>query len=142
MSKPDHRPAGEEHESIHEQYVLGVRIVERSPSDADEPRYRFEAPEHQGLEFEDPEMAELYADVYFCANGFEEAGTGERGVPPVIIQAGRAVMAAYLLTQPQHDRLWVASFFGKKPERIERYASWVRGRAEEIRSGAEARGME
>lgn len=129
------------HESVYRQYILGVRIVELTTADG-EPRYRFEAPEHQGLEFEDSEMAELYADVYFCANGFEEAGTGERGVPPVIIQAGRAVMAAYLLTQPHHDRLWVASFFGKQPERIERYVSWVQGRAEEIRTGAAERGME
>ena len=124
------------------EYLLGVRIVELGRADPDGPRYRFEAPNHRGVEFDDPEMATLYADVYFDVNGFEEAGTGERGVPPEIIQAGRDTLAAYMLTQPYSDTNWVASFYGVKPERIDRYVSWVRERAEEIRSGAAERGME
>jgi hypothetical protein len=140
MSQPAERATDAAHELIYEQYILDVRIVE-VPTESDEPAYRFEAPQHQGREFEDPEMAKLYADIYFCVNGFEEAGTGERGVPPVVIGAGRAVLASYMLTQPYADLEWVASFFGMKPHRIQKYADVVRGRAEEIRDGAEERGM-
>lgn len=126
--------------AIHREYILGVRIVEVNGDDG--PRYRFEAPQHRGVEFADPEMAELYADVYFCANGFEEDGTGEYGVPPAIIAAGRAVLASYMLTQPHNDREWVASFFGMKPHRIRKYAEVVENRAAEIRDGAEEQGIE
>ncbi|WP_267641311.1 hypothetical protein [Haloarchaeobius amylolyticus] len=129
-------------ESTHREYILDVRIVEcESPAD-DGPRYRFEAPQHRGVTFENPAMAELYADVYFDVNGFEEAGTGDRGVPPEIIQAGRDTLAAYFLTQPYTDRHWVSSFYGKETEVIERYVARVRHRAEEIREGARERGME
>ncbi|RDI72286.1 hypothetical protein [Halopelagius longus] len=133
MAKSD-EPTTETTESIHREYILDVRIV---AYDAPEGRrYRFEAPEHRGVEFEDPEMAELYADVYFDVNGFEEAGTGERGVPPEVIQAGRDTLAAYFLTQPGTDVNWVASFYGVKPVKVEKYVSWVRERATEIREGA------
>lgn len=129
-------------ESIHREYILGVRIIEvRSPK-ANGPRYRFEAPRHEGIEFDDPDLAELYADIYFDVNGFEEAGTGSRGVPPEIIQAGKDTIIAYFLTQPGTDTNWVASFYGKTPNQIDRYVSWVRERAEEIRQGAHDRGME
>jgi hypothetical protein len=141
MSKTDTRSITS-NESIHEQYVLDVRIVEVSPSNADEPRYRFEAPQHQGKEFADAETAELYADIYFFTNGFAEEGTGDRGVPPEIIGSGRAVLAAYFLTLPNTDLDWVASFFGLKPHRVREYVSWVEERAEEIRTGAEAEGVE
>jgi hypothetical protein len=141
MSKTDHQPTGVEQESVYREYVLDVRVVEVSAPESDGPRYRFEAPQHQGVDFDDPEMATLYADVYFCVNGFEERGTGKRGVPPVIIAAGRAVLASYMLTQPDHDELWVASFFGKKPYWVDKYADWVRERAEDIRAGAEEQGF-
>ena len=59
----------------HREYVMDVRIVEVEREGG--PAYRFEAPEHEGETFDDPENAELYADVYFDVNGFEEAGTGE-----------------------------------------------------------------
>jgi hypothetical protein len=133
-------PTQERGETVYEEYVLGVRIVEYD--DGDGPRYRFEAPEHVEVTFEDPELATLYADVYFDANGFQEAGTGEVGVPPAIIQAGRDTLVAYFLTQPYADRNWIASFYGEKPERIERYVSRVRKRAAEIRDGVAERGME
>jgi hypothetical protein len=135
MSTPNESSHGETHESTYEQYVLDVRIVEVSSPKADAPRYRFEAPDHQGQEFTDPELATLYADVYFCTNGFVEEGTGERGIPPEVIGAGRAVLAAYFLTLPGTDRDWVASFFGKKPHRIRKYVEWVRGQADEVRTG-------
>jgi hypothetical protein len=141
MSNTDHHAHEADYESIHEQYVLDVRIVETTPSEGDEPRYRFEAPEHTEVVFDDPETARLYADVYFCTNGFVEDGTGERGVPPEVIGAGRAVLAVYLLTRPGIDRDWVASFFGKKPHRVRKYVEWVRGQAEEIRTGATEQGL-
>lgn len=126
-------------ESIHKEYVLGVRIIESPPLTDGDRCYRFEAPHHEGITFEDPERAELYADVYFDVNGFEEAGTGDRGVPPEIIQAGQDTLAAYFLTQPGTDANWVASFYGIKNTKVERYASWVRTRAEEIREGVRER---
>jgi hypothetical protein len=140
MSKTDRQSPEMEDGAIHREYILGVRIVEVNGDDG--PRYRFEAPQHRGVEFADPEMAELYADVYFCANGFEEEGTGEHGIPPAIIAAGRAVLASYMLAQPHNDREWVASFFGMKPHRIHKYAEVVENRAREIRDGAEEQGLE
>jgi hypothetical protein len=146
MSRSDEATtAGSEEEtetSVHREYILGVRILEERPPEGGDPRYRFEAPHHEGATFEESALAELYADVYFDVNGFEEAGTGTRGVPPEIIQAGKDTSIAYFLTQPGTDVNWVASFYGKTPTQIERYASWVRERADEIREGARERGME
>ena len=116
---------------LHREYVMDVRIVEVAENG--ETRYAFEAPEHEGITFDDAEDAELYADVYFDVNGFEEAGTGERGVPPVIIQAGRDTLAAYFLTHDSIDEQWVGSFMGVQPGKIVRYASRVRDRATNIR---------
>ncbi|WP_148416500.1 hypothetical protein [Haloferax sp. KTX1] len=125
-------------ERAYRTYPLGVRIVEHDDPDEEGRRYGFRAPDHAGREFEDADTAALYADVYFDVNGFVEAGTGDRGVPPEIIQAGRDTLAAYFLTQPYADADWVASFYGKKRARIERYVAAVRRRAEEIRDGVEA----
>lgn len=130
-----------EEPTVYREYVLGVRIVETATSDG-APRYRVEVDDEAVRTFEDPETASLYADVYFCTNGFAEAGTGDRGVPPEVIAAGRAVMAAYFLTQPGVDRHWVASFFGMKPHRIREYADNVRDRAEGIRTGVVDRDLE
>jgi hypothetical protein len=141
MSRSDSSNATVDAPSVYRQYILDVRIVEVSTDEGD-PHYRFEVDDDEGRTFEDPEMATLYADVYFCTNGFEEAGTGDRGVPPEIIAAGRAVLAAYFLTQPGVDQHWVASFFGMKPHRIREYVENVRTRAEQIREGAAERGLE
>ena len=140
MSKIDGCHSEDANESIYKEYVLGVRIVETT-NGTGEVRYRFEVDNRRGKEFEDPDLATLYADVYFCTNGFEEEGTGDRGVPPEIISAGRAVLASYFLTQPSIDEHWVASFFGKKPHFVRQYTESVRQSAEQIREGAEARGM-
>ncbi|SIR00978.1 hypothetical protein SAMN05421858_1110 [Haladaptatus litoreus] len=142
MSHTNKNSAIDESESVYREYILGVRIVAVRFPGENEPQYRFEAPEHIEIHFENPELAELYADIYFDVNGFEEAGTGERGVPPEIIQAGRDTLAAYFLTQPYSDINWVASFYGKKPTEIERYVASVRKRAQEIRDGAEEMGMD
>ena len=116
---------------LHREYIMDVRIIE--VAEGGETRYAFEAPEHEGIAFDDAEDAELYADIYFDVNGFEEAGTGERGVPPVIIQAGRDTLAAYFLTHDSIDEQWVGSFMGVQPGKIVRYASRVRDRATNIR---------
>lgn len=142
MAKSDDANATDGEESTYREYVLGVRIVEVHQPDETDTRYRFEAPEHVGAEFDDPGTAELYADVYFDTNGFQEEGTGDRGVPPEVIQAGKDTLAAYFLTQPGVDRNWMASFYGTKPEKIERYVEWVRERAEEVRTGVAERGLE
>jgi hypothetical protein len=125
-------------ETVYEEYIMNVRIV--AVDEESGPTYRFEAPEHRGIEFDDPEKAQLYADVYFDVNGFEEAGTGERGVPPIIIQAGRDTLAAYFLTRPYTNLEWVASFIGVQPGKIERYRSRVQKRATNIRNRAKEQG--
>lgn len=142
MSKSSDISSTEENRSTYREYILGVRIIEYDLSTKDRVQYRFEAPRHQGVVFDEPDLAELYADVYFDVNGFAEAGTGERGVPPEIIQAGRDTLAAYFLTQPYTDVNWIASFYGKKPTKIERYVAAVRTRAQEIREGARELGRE
>ena len=135
---PSEQRAGAE---VFEEYVLDIRVVEHRDADGSV-RYEFEAPQHEGLAFSDPDTATLYADVYFDVNGFEEAGTGERGIPPAIIQAGRDTLVAYFLTQPDVDVHWAASFYGERPEKIERYAARVRKRAEAIRTGIRERGLD
>jgi len=144
MSQTNERPDDEQSaaptESVHRDYILGVRIVERAAG-ADGPVYRFEAPPHRGIEFDDAETATLYADIYFDVNGFQEAGTGDRGVPPEIIQAGRDTLVAYFLTQPLVDVEWIASYYGEKPEKIDRYVARVRKRARLIRERAVERGV-
>lgn len=142
MSHGDDAVAGAGVESVLEEYVLDVRIVERTPPGDEAPRYRFEAPEHTAVTFEDPDLARLYADVYFDVNGFVEAGTGERGVPPEVIQGGTDTLSAYLLTRPGVDINWVSSFFGVDRETAERYVSLVRERGAEIRRRARERGLD
>ena len=141
MSTPE--ASAEPADTVVEEYILGVRIVETDADSADaEPRYRFEAPDHAEITFDSLEDARYYADVYFDVNGFVEEGTGERGVPPEVVQAGKDTLAAYLLTMPWADIHWVASFYGATTTDIERYLAWVRDRAEEIRTEAAAQGLE
>ena len=124
-----------------ESYGFDVSIVECQTDEA-EPRYRFVAPQHTDIAFDRLEDAHLYADVYFDVNGFVEADTGTRGVPPEIVQAGKDTLAAYLVTMEWADENWVASFYGTTPTVIERYCSWVSHRAEEIREGAQDRDVD
>lgn len=146
-SRPSDGPADAGRESTYREYVLDISIVEERPpggeaQDAEATTYRVEAPGHVGATFERPELAELYVDVYFDTNGFAEEGTGDRGVPPEVIQAGRDTLAAYFLTRPYTDLHWIASFYGKPPERIERYVAGVKERAAEIREGIRERGAD
>lgn len=127
-------------ETVYEEYVLDVRVVE--VTEGDDTCYRFEAPEHCGKTFDDPEMATLYADVYFDVNGFVEDGTGERGVPPKIIPAGRDTMVAYMRTLPGADVEWASCYFAEKPEKIRQLTRNVRNRAENVRRNAVERAVE
>ncbi|ELY50871.1 hypothetical protein [Natronococcus jeotgali] len=128
--------------TVVDDYVLDVSILEIDGGEETATRYRFDAPEHAAIAFDDPDDARLYADVYFDVNGFVEADTGGRGVPPEVVQAGKDTLAAYLRTLPWADVNWVASFYGATPTEIERYCSWVRDRAAEIRRRAEEADLE
>lgn len=130
---PDDQPPDCDHET-YEEYPLGVRIIEES--DDGKSRYRFAAPDHVGVTFADPDMATLYADVYFAVNGFVEDETGERGIPPEIVGAGKHVLAAYMVTQMSIG--WVSSFIGTEAERIQRFISWTRDQGAEVRAKAAA----
>ncbi|MFB6168999.1 MAG: hypothetical protein ABEJ43_09165 [Haloferacaceae archaeon] len=130
-SRHDESPADEPN-AVYRDYVLDVRIVERTTGDG-ETVYRFEAPSHEGKSFDDPDAAELYADVYFDVNGFDERDVGERGVPPEIVQAGRDTLVAYFLTWPTTDVSWVASFSGRQPDKIHQYVGRLQTRAASIR---------
>lgn len=136
MSTSDTTPSITDGESIHKEYLLDIRIIETSRPDGEGRQYRFEAPQHTEVVFDDPDMAELYTDVYFDVNGFAEEGTGDRGIPPEIVQAGKDTLAAYMLTMPGTTVDWVASFYGRTPAKIEQYVSWVQERAAEIRERA------
>ncbi len=134
----ENTPASSERSAVHRSYPLAVSIVVDSEAPAAD-RYQFVAPDHVGRAWPTASPAELYADVYFDTNGFVEAETGSRGVPPEVIQAGRDTLAAYLLTHDALDRNWVASYFGKSPAVIDRYVEAVQQRAEEIRTQIETR---
>ncbi|WP_330633082.1 hypothetical protein [Halocatena halophila] len=135
----ENTPASGDRSAAHRSYPLGVSIVVDSEAPAAD-RYQFVAPEHVGRSWPTAMPAELYADVYFDTNGFVEAETGSRGVPPEVIQAGRDTLAAYFLTHEALDRNWVASYFGKSPEAIDRYIEAVQQRATEIRTRIETHG--
>jgi len=124
-------PTDDDRRTVYRQYPANVRIVVVDQGDDAGSVYRFEAPDHIGMTFEDPETATLYADVYFSVNGFVEADTGDRGIPPAVVQAGKDTLAAYLVTQTSVG--WVASFYGKEPVEIEQYLSWVRDHAADVR---------
>lgn len=141
MSRSEASSAIDLEETTVESYVMDVRIVKRA-GPGDDPRYRFEAPAHADVVFDDAETARLYADVFFDVNGFREEGTGEHGVPPAIFQGGKDTLAAYLLTRPGIDINWVASFLGVDRAKAERYVSWVGERAENIRERARERDVE
>ena len=142
MSESTPQSPSDDTESVYKEYILDVRILEETQPDAETSQYRFDAPQHTPITFDDPETATLYADIYFDTNGFQEAGTGDRGVPPEVMQAGRDTLAAYFLTMPGTDVNWVASFYGKTPPKIERYIASVRQRAQEIRANAAEQGLE
>lgn len=128
--------------TVVEEDVEDVRILriagdgDAAASAEDDPRYRFEAPLHSGVTFDDLEAAKRYADVYVSVGGFREERTGEIGVPAGLVQAGTDAMAVYLLSLPATSREWVRSFYGVSDEELDDYLEWVRGRADERRERA------
>lgn len=145
MSQPTNHQRGNEQPAnntgaIHRDYVLDVRIVEQAHDD--ERVYRFEAPNHGGKEFTDPKAAELYADIYFDVNGFNEEDVGEQGIPLEIVQAGRDTLVAYLFTWPSVDIHWIASFSGRQPDKVRRYIKRLEERGESIREQIVKEGAE
>lgn len=72
-------------ETVIEAYDDGSRIVreERNRPDA----YHFDGPDGRIASFDLSQAARLYADLYAVTGGFDEAQTGRRGVPPLIVGA-------------------------------------------------------
>lgn len=145
MSQPTNQHHGNEQpandaDAVYRDYVLDVRIIKKAHDDRIV--YRFEAPNHGGKEFTDPEAAELYADVYFDVNGFNEQDVGEQGIPLEIVQAGRDTLVAYLFTWPSIDIHWIASFSGRQPDKVRRYIKRLEERGESIREQIVREGAE
>jgi len=127
-------------ETVYEEYIMDVRIVEIEGEDGT--RYRFKAPDHCGKTFYDSEIATLYAAIYFDTNGFVEADTGDRGIPPSVVQGSRDTLVAYMYTTPGADTDWVSCYFAERPDRIRRMVENVRARARKIRASAREHGVD
>jgi len=125
------------------EFPRGVEIEKREDSDsvASTPNetefYHVIVPNASNLpKFEELDSAELWVDVYFAVGGFVEDGTGEKGVPPKIASAGREVLTAYLMTQPDTDTESLASFFDVSKNTIYSYLSRARSRGKDARDAA------
>jgi DNA-binding CsgD family transcriptional regulator len=101
--------------------------------------YELEAPLYRGdVRFEDPELAELYADVYWCADMFSENETGERGVPPRVARRGQEAIVAYCIARsPGTSVEWAAAEFDVSEDTVRTYLSRVRRQAEVQREAYE-----
>lgn len=118
--------------AIHRRYPGDVRIY--GWVDDFEDRYGFEAPGHVGKEFPDPDLAELYADVYFAVGGFREERTGDRGIPHTVARDGQDTIAAYLLSACSGTSVtWLSRQFDVEKDTVRTYLSRVRRRARERR---------
>lgn len=130
-----------ENESIHRAYPSDIRIVRVNRED-DYPIYRFEAPLFEVKdsdtrpEWENPDLAELYADVYLAVNTFREEKSGRRGIPPEVERAGRPAVIAYLSTQDGISTEWLSRFYGFSKSTIYEYRSQIRARAREVEEEA------
>jgi hypothetical protein len=132
------REAIDDDDRVHREYPERVRITSYRHPDLGERRWRFEAPLHDDATFPDPDLAELYADVYFAVGGFREEKSGERGVPPAVAFAGRPETVAYALTLPgvTGSVEWAAGQFGLEESTVRTYVSRVREAARERREDA------
>lgn len=124
-------------------YPGDARIVRIDRGD-EPPRYRFDAPglwgggvplgtaeETRRTTWDEPGLAELYADVWTAVGGFREEKTGDRGIPPEVERDGREATVAYLTTMPGGSTKWAARHYDLDRQRIYEYISRVRARAEE-----------
>lgn len=83
------------------------------------------------VRFEDPEHAELYADVYWVADMFNEKETGERGIPPRVARRGQEAIVAYCIARsPSTSVEWAAAEFDVSEDTVRTYLSRVRRQAE------------
>lgn len=130
-----------ENESIHRAYPSDIRIVRVNRED-DYPLYRFEAPMFEVKdtdtrpEWENPHLAELYADVYLAVNTFREEKSGRRGIPPEVERAGREAVISYLTTQDGISTEWLSTFYDLPEQRIYEYRSRIRAQAREVEKEA------
>lgn len=120
-----------EEETVLEEYPADTRIVE-TVNDYGH-TYQFEAPAHEGKEFDNPDLARLYADVYFVVDAFREEKSGERGVPPAVAMDGKDTIVAYLVTLPGTSVEWVSRMYGISEGTVRTYLSRVRQRGEDAR---------
>jgi|GEM_PF-6890075 len=83
------------------------------------------------VRFEDLELAELYADVYWVADMFNEKETGERGIPPRVARRGQEAIVAYCIARsPSTSVEWAAAEFDVSEGTVRTYLSRVRRQAE------------
>jgi len=126
----------DERTTVEKDYGHGIRVV-RVDREDEQPLYRFEAPmmkpkdSDNSLEWENPELAKLYAAVYVAVGTFREEKTGRRGIPPEVERDGREAVVAYLSTQRGMTTEWIEHFYDYDRERIYEYRSRIRARAEE-----------
>lgn len=107
-----------------------TRIINASGNDEVDYSYRFEAPLHETVTFDDRDRAERYRDLYLVADYFDE-DVGESGVPLKVAIQGRAVIATYLYAKRGADRDYIASEMGVKKSALRQYFYRVRQRAKE-----------
>lgn len=110
-----------------------ARVIERSRPD-DLPLYIFQATNHQyksydmGPEFENPEAAQLYCDIYALTR-FREEKTGRRGIPENVEQFGHEAVIAYQRNRSGVDAEWLARKYDIDRQRIYEYCSRIRSEA-------------
>ena len=120
-------------ESVIEEYAHSCQIVEEEHEN-DYNRYHYEGPMGCVKSFENPDKAQLYADVQTVTGGFREEKTGERGAPPAVAQSREDVLMAYYAAQPTMSMQWVAAQFDLPEDRVREYVRSLRTRAEQQRA--------
>lgn len=131
----------DEMEAIVAEFPRGVQIGKYPnvatilpTTDGPEYIYRVTVPNASELPtFEELDSAELWVDVYFAVGGFVEDDIGGRGVPPEVAAAGKEVLTAYLMTQPEATVESVASFFDVSKNTVYSYLSRARSRGNDAR---------
>lgn len=112
-----------------------IRVVERPRPDHYN-LYVFQATNHQyksydmGPEFENPESARYYADVYALTR-FREEKTGRRGIPENVEQYGREALITYQRCRSGVDTEWLANKYNMTKQRVYEYCSRTRSEARE-----------
>ncbi|ELZ44862.1 hypothetical protein C463_07897 [Halorubrum californiense DSM 19288] len=123
-------------ETVVEAYDDGHRIVreERNRPDA----YHFDGPDGRIASFEIPQAARLYADLYALTGGFDEAQTGRRGVPPLIVGADEEIRMTYLTVRLSVT--YAARAFDVDESVVRDAVDEIHARGSELRSQADGNG--